>query len=618
MTAVNGITAGAVGITDVNNISTTAAGVINTITLANFGAATADSSALATINLSGKGATLGVTQGALTTAAVTTQALNVTGYTGSGAVTLGTPITTLNLGSNTTASTIASLVAAGVTTLNVTGNAKVTLTAHTLASLTAVNASTSTGGVAMSGTVLPVAATFAGGSGDDAIQVGAATKALTLGAGNNTAILTGAVLGTGGTLVAGAGTQDTLTMASANAATATSTTALSTAFSTAVSGFERLSLNTAASNTINVATLLGSTNGSHVTMVGGATTTVLNNLVTSGTGATLIITGANTATTLGGTSGAGSTDVVNLTLNTALTDGVVAAMGTVTSEFVETVNVIINDARTTTVPAQALNTFTLVDAGLQNLNISGNQSLALTHAGTALTSLNASGMTLGSLTFTAGALPFASTVVGSARGGDTLNFASALAAVTITETAGANTITGSSTIASTLTGGSGVDIIVGGSGNDVIVGGGGADFITGGTGNDTMTGSAGADTFVFLGTAGTTNNAVIGNFDTIADFLVGTDKLKFNAVTDVVSAQQAAVQTAVTALAAGSTAAQIVAAMVTANTTALAVSFATFGGDTYVLYETAAGAGTFAVANDIFIKLTGVTVIPTFAADVVA
>ena len=470
----------------------------------------------------------------------------------------------------------------------------------------------------MSGTVLPVAATFAGGSGDDSIQVGAATKALTLGAGNNTAILTGAVLGTGGTLVAGAGTQDTLTMASANAATATSTTALSTAFSTAVSGFERLSLNTAASNTINVATLLGSTNGSHVTMVGGATTTVLNNLVTSGTGATLIITGANTATTLGGTSGAGSTDVLNLTLSTALTDGVVAAMGTVTAEFVETVNLIINDARTTTVPAQALNTFTLVDANLQNLNISGNQSLALTHAGTALTSLNASGMTLGGLTFTAGALPFASTVVGSLKGGDTLNFANATAAVTITETAGTNNITGSSTIASTLTGGSGVDTITGGSGADVIVGGGGADFITGGTGNDTMTGSAGADTFVFLGTAGTGNQAVIGNFDTIADFVVGTDKLKFNAVTDVVSAQQAAVQTAVTALTAGSTAAQIVAAMVTANTTALAVSFATFGGDTYVLYETAAGAGTFVVADDIFIKLTGVTVIPTFAADVVA
>jgi len=618
VTAVNGIVGGAVGITDVNSTSATAAGTINTITLSGFGAATANSSALATINLSGKGATFDATQGALTTATVTTQALNVTGYTGSGAVTLGSSITTLNLGSNTTASTIASLVAAGVTTLNVTGNAKVTLTAHTLAALTSVNSSTSTGGVAMVGTVLGNATTFTGGTGDDAIQVGLTTKALTLGAGNNTAILTGAVLGTGGTLTAGAGTQDILAITSANAATATSTLALSTAFSTAVSGFERLSLTTAASNTINVATLLGSTNGSHVTMVGGNTTTVLDNLVTSGTGATLIINGANTATTLGGTSGAGSNDVLNLTLNTALTTGVVAAMGTVTANFVETVNLIINDARTSTVPAQALNTFTLADSGLQILNISGNQSLALTHAGTSITSLNASGMTLGGLTYTAGALQFASTVIGSLLGGDTLNFASSLAAVTITETAGTNFITGSGTIASTLTGGSGSDQILGGSGIDTIGGGGGTDFITGGTNTDTMTGGAGTDTFIWTASAGAANFTTIGNFDTITDFLVGTDKLKFNGVADVVSGQQAAVQTAVTALAAGSTSAQIVTAMSAANTTDLGVSFATFGGDTYVLYETAGATATFVVANDIFIKLTGVTTIPTFAADVVA
>jgi hypothetical protein len=50
----------------------------------------------------------------------------------------------------------------------------------------------------------------------------------------------------------------------------------------------------------------------------------------------------------------------------------------------------------------------------------------------------------------------------------------------------------------------------------------------------------------------------------------------------------------------------------------LGVSFATFGGDTYVLYETTAASTTFVVANDIFIKLTGVTTIPTFAADVTA
>jgi Ca2+-binding RTX toxin-like protein len=279
---------------------------------------------------------------------------------------------------------------------------------------------------------------------------------------------------------------------------------------------------------------------------------------------------------------------------------------------------IINDARTTTAPAQALNTFTLVDAGLQNLNITGNQSLALTHAGTALTSLNASGMTLGALTFTSGALPFASTVIGSLRGGDTLNFASATAAVTMTATAGANNLTGSSTAANTITGGTGVDVITGGAVADTINGGAGADFIVGGAGRDVLTGGSGADTFVFNAAAGAANQSTIGHFVTITDFVVGTDKLKFNTVTDIVSVDQAAVQTAVTALAAGSTAAQIVTAMSNASTSNLGVSFATFGGDSYVLYETAGATATFVVANDIFIKLTGVTTIPVFANDVVA
>ncbi len=57
--------------------------------------------------------------------------------------------------------------------------------------------------------------------------------------------------------------------------------------------------------------------------------------------------------------------------------------------------------------------------------------------------------------------------------------------------------------------------------------------------------------------------------------------------------------------------------MATANTTNLGVSFAVFEGSTYVLYETT-GAGTGVVADDVFIKLTGVTTLPTFAADVIA
>ncbi len=252
------------------------------------------------------------------------------------------------------------------------------------------------------------------------------------------------------------------------------------------------------------------------------------------------------------------------------------------------------------------------------LNVSGNQGVALTHAGTTLTSLDASGLSLGAITYTAGALQYAATVKGSLLGGDTLNFGSSLAQVTITATAGSNNITGSSTISSALTGGSGVDILVGGAGADTIVGGAGGDFITAGAGKDVLTGGTGADTFVFNGTAGATNLATAGDFVTITDFVAGTDKLKFNAVTDIVSVQQAAVQTAVTALAAGSTAAQIVTAMALANTTDLGVSIATFAGDTYVLYETTGSNATFTVANDIFIKLSGVSTIPTFAADVVA
>lgn len=55
----------------------------------------------------------------------------------------------------------------------------------------------------------------------------------------------------------------------------------------------------------------------------------------------------------------------------------------------------------------------------------------------------------------------------------------------------------------------------------------------------------------------------------------------------------------------------------TANTTNLGVSFAVFEGNAYALFETT-GASTGVAADDVFIKLTGVTTLPTFAADVIA
>jgi hypothetical protein len=53
------------------------------------------------------------------------------------------------------------------------------------------------------------------------------------------------------------------------------------------------------------------------------------------------------------------------------------------------------------------------------------------------------------------------------------------------------------------------------------------------------------------------------------------------------------------------------------NTTNLGISFAVYERHAYVLYETT-GAGTGVVADDVFIKLTGVTTLPTFAGDVIA
>jgi Ca2+-binding RTX toxin-like protein len=133
-----------------------------------------------------------------------------------------------------------------------------------------------------------------------------------------------------------------------------------------------------------------------------------------------------------------------------------------------------------------------------------------------------------------------------------------------------------------------------------------------------MTGGDGADTFVFVATASATSSgSTFGQADVITDFIVGTDKLQFSGVTEVVSAEQSAVQNAVTALTAGASATAIASAMATANTTNLGVSFAVFEGNIYVLFERT-GSGTGVAADDVFIKLTGVSVLPTFAADVTA
>ena len=227
---------------------------------------------------------------------------------------------------------------------------------------------------------------------------------------------------------------------------------------------------------------------------------------------------------------------------------------------------------------------TLVTTGITNVTLTSNGTAA--NAITTLTNTDNSAFTI------KGAADLTLTLAAGTTAGSKID-ASAFT--------GKGTFTGSTVIAS----------------NDIIIGGSGVDTINGLSGADILTGGAGADTFTFTSAAAANaNGATFGTFDEIKDFVAGTDKLQFSTV-DVVSGQQAAVQTAVTALAAGSTAAAIATAMATANTTSLGVSFAVFEGNTYALYETT-GAGVGVVADDVFIKLTGVTTAPTFAVDVIA
>lgn len=94
--------------------------------------------------------------------------------------------------------------------------------------------------------------TFKGAAGKDTISIGATTKAITMGAGDDMVTMTGAV-GTGGSVDAGEGT-DTLSMTAAIAATVSGTTT----FEAGISNFEKVSIGqvaAGATNIINMANL---------------------------------------------------------------------------------------------------------------------------------------------------------------------------------------------------------------------------------------------------------------------------------------------------------------------------------------------------------------------------
>jgi len=142
--------------------------------------------------------------------------------------------------------------------------------------------------------------------------------------------------------------------------------------------------------------------------------------------------------------------------------------GTLVNPGVETVNIVMTDTNTTFTARLA--TLTVTDANAESIVITGNNGLALTHVGTALTTLNASAMTgtgASGVTLTVGALTTDSVAQGG-TGNDGLNFGNSLAIVTMTGGAGVDTLTGG-TVADSITGGEGADVITGSAGNDAII-----------------------------------------------------------------------------------------------------------------------------------------------------
>lgn len=271
-----GKTAGDVTIADVNAGGATDAGTIETVTIKNAGVAIVNSGALKTLNL--EGTITSVNANSTTSkATVDTLALNLKGATTTGAVIADADVKTLNVNSSTTASTLANLTSAGATTVNVSGDAKLTITGAT--TLTAVKdiVVTNTAGFDLGTTAIAVGTTFTGGAGDDAVVLSNNfTKAITMGAGNDKVTVGGTTIGTGGSVAAGEG-KDTIVMTVADAATFDNDSTFNTKFT----GFEVLELNTSTAATINLTGINAVSTVNLAAGVGAALT--LDNLASNGT-----------------------------------------------------------------------------------------------------------------------------------------------------------------------------------------------------------------------------------------------------------------------------------------------------------------------------------------------
>jgi len=410
-----------------------------------------------------------------------------------GSDTSGIETVTLNsVGSNQNfLDAVTALNAAGtstVTTLNVTGTQTLNIKTALDASVSTVSAADLAGGLSATFNNVGSNMVVTGGAGNDAITLAANTGNVnvTLGTGDDTVAFTGAsTFNTNDTVAGGEGT-DTLSIKAVEAGAVTANLAN-------VSGFERLTLNTAAAaesvnatrfGAIEQVNLAAAVNASLIlTLDAGAKTVTVGNAANTASLATaLTINDTGTATT------------DTLALNVTNTAGATDALGDVDLTINGFETITLNTGATVTA-AQNLDDLAIAGdstTGANTLNITGintlNTTATVTSNSPGLFTINASGMTGNAALVMTAAPTFTGGVTGT---------------VSITGTANADTLIGHASASSTINGGAGVDNITGGTGADSLVGGAGNDTITAGGGNDTVSGDAGNDTITAA--AGTVN-----------------------------------------------------------------------------------------------------------------
>jgi Ca2+-binding RTX toxin-like protein len=326
-----------------------------------------------------------------------------------------------------------------------------------------------------------------GGDGNDTIVSGTGNDVINGGAGDDTVNMDSA-LTIQDTVVGGAGSDTLIIDAAATAATA----------STNVSGFETLRLVGAITQDMAVyasnTTFTTLDNGSNAAVVFNNALDTVTTLTSSVTSA-----GAGTIRLERLVDGAASSIAFN-----AENDGGTTTVTTLRVDDEETVTLSSGAAA-----AEDLTVTTLTAADLTTLNLTGTGDVIITNAvaGTAVTTVDSSGLT-GAATVIASGATGVVTMTGNASSTAVTTFTGGDAGGIITGGGGNDALTGGDSN-DTITGGAGDDTLNGAGGNDTLTGGAGDDQINGGDGNDTIVGGEGEN--IITGGLGIDNIDVSGS-----------------------------------------------------------------------------------------------------------